>query len=82
MKWAMLLCAAPIVIFLFTQRGRGASGLTWLLVGGCIVAHIIMMSKGHCGRAGADTKDKSDADTAKQLETKIEHDNKRGGCCH
>ncbi len=82
MKWAMILCAAPIIILLFTQRGRGASGLTWLLVGGCVVAHIIMMSKGHCRHTAADTEGKSGADTAKQPETKIEHDNKRGGYCH
>ncbi|MEK7062632.1 MAG: hypothetical protein AAB946_01205 [Patescibacteria group bacterium] len=79
----MLLCAVPLVILIFTQRGSGTSWLVWLLVGGCVVAHIIMMLKRRGGHTCDDTEDKSGAeDTTKQSETKIEHDNKRGGCCH
>ena len=81
MKWAMLLCAVPLVILLFARGGGGTSGFTWFLIGGFVLAHLIMMLKGHGEHNDVEAEDKSDdAPAAQPTEEKGKH--QHGGCCH
>ena len=85
MRWMMLVCILPLVIFLFVWRSRSSEDgyLAPILIGGMVFAHLWMLFRGHGGHSDAHAEDKIGDPSAKQSETKDER-NKRthGGCCH
>ena len=81
MKWMMILCAVPLIILLFAQGGGGTSGLTWLLIGGFVLVHLIMMFKGHGRQSDIEEEDKSNEPATQETKTKGD-EHQHGGCCH
>lgn len=80
MKWMMLFCTAPLIIFLLIQGGGKPSWLTWILVGGFVFVHILVMAKGYSQHNKQNAPNTSDAESVEKSETKDEQ--KHGGCCH
>ena len=84
MMWMMLICILPLVVLLFAGGKVSSGGYLWpILIGVFVIAHLVMMFKGHGGHNDANMEEKSDASLGKQPETKDEHKkDKHGGCCY
>ena len=81
MMWMMLICILPLVVLLFAGGKLSSGGYLWpIRIGAFVIAHLVMMFKGHGGHGDDDTQNKSDASSGKQSHPKSEH--KHGGGCH
>ncbi len=63
MVWMMVMCLLPLAVLLFVG-GQLSGGYVWpILIGGFVLVHVWMMSKGHRSHEN-DPKDKTNnADT-------------------
>lgn len=79
MMWLMVVCCvSPLAVLLFAGSKFSFGGyLVPILVGVCVISHIVMMLRGHGGNA--DTNE-GDDNNAGQLKTKEK--NKSNGSCH
>lgn len=82
MLWMMLVCVIPILALLFLGGwlSRGNSWIFPVAMGVFVLAHFILMFRGHGGHGDANSEDKSDTATAQEPKAKDKH--QHGGCYH
>ena len=84
MMWMMIPCLILLgIIFLGGGKLSGGGYLWPVLIGIFVFAHIWMMFKGHGGHSYDNAEDKTDDNSAKQLEAKEKYNKSgHGGSCH
>ena len=82
----MFFCCIAMILVAFFVLSGGGTPFIWIIVGICVIGHIVMMFFGHSHGKEYDEKmeketEKNNEQVNKNVETK-KNDTYHGGCCH